>query len=386
MRTQRSLTAPYAAVQGLYWMTVCAASSFAAVYLLSLGYSNTGVGAILALGNLFGALLGPAVSARIDRGGRLTAFTAIPPMLLAVMLSVTALLLRPQRGAAATLLYILYLALVMAVNSPILKLYVDLTHGGHSVNYGVARAVGSLSYVVSAALLGVLAERAPSRMLSAAGLALAAALLLACLPLRRALPPRPAARAASSASTLGFLRANPQFCLLLLGILLVFYAHGTSSFFIQIARELGGDAGTVGWLNAYMAAIEVPVMLGIRRIRGKRSLSALLRLSFVFFSLRALGMLLAPSIPLLFAGLSFQAPGFAVYAAVVVDYIDETVPFEHSAKAQSLVFSMTTLASVLSGAVGGWLLDAAGVRAMLLAAFAVSAVGTLVALRALKSS
>ena len=166
MRTQRSLTAPYAAVQGLYWMTVCAASSFAAVYLLSLGYSNTGVGAILALGNLFGALLGPAVSARIDRGGRLTAFTAIPPMLLAVMLSVTALLLRPQRGAAATLLYILYLALVMAVNSPILKLYVDLTHGGHSVNYGVARAVGSLSYVVSAALLGVLAERAPSRMLS----------------------------------------------------------------------------------------------------------------------------------------------------------------------------------------------------------------------------
>ena len=386
MRTQRTLTAPYAAVQGLYWMSVCAASSFAAVYLLALGYSNTGVGAILALGNLFGALLGPAVSARIDRGGGLTAFSAIPPMLLTVMLSVTVLLLRPQRGAAATLLYILYLALIMAVNSPILKLYVDLTHGGHSVNYGAARAVGSLSYVVSSVLLGALAERAPTRTLSAAGLALAAALLAGCLPLRRALPPRPAPRAASATSTLGFLRGSPRFCLLLLGILLIFYAHGTASFFFQIARELGGDAGTVGWLNAYMAAIEVPVMLSIRRIRGKRSLGTLLRASFVFFSLRALGILLASNIPLLFAGLTFQALGFAVYAAVVVDYIDETVPFEHSAKAQSLVFSMNTLGSVLSSAVGGWLLDAAGVRAMLLAAFAVSAAGTLVALRALRSS
>lgn len=59
MKYDRSLTAAYAAVQAVFWMSVCVSVSFAAVYLQGLGYTNTQLGAILAAGNLLGATLGP---------------------------------------------------------------------------------------------------------------------------------------------------------------------------------------------------------------------------------------------------------------------------------------------------------------------------------------
>ena len=41
MERNLSLTAPYAAMQAVFWMTVCVSLTFAAVYLQGLGYSNT---------------------------------------------------------------------------------------------------------------------------------------------------------------------------------------------------------------------------------------------------------------------------------------------------------------------------------------------------------
>ena len=80
----------------------------------------------------------------------------------------------------------------------------------------------------------------------------------------------------------------------------------------------------------------------------------------------------------LFAALLLQAPSFALYAAVIVDYTDEVVSFADAAKAQSLVYSTTTLGSVLASIVSGRLFDVMGVRKTMLIACAVCAVGTTV--------
>lgn len=238
----------------------------------------------------------------------------------------------------------------------------------------------SLAYVLISALLGVWIERTSVRSLLFAGLALCGLQYVFWALLCRGADPRLVHSSDKRGSgMIGFVRQNPRFCVLLIGMVFLFFAHNTiSNFFINIARNVGGDTETMGWLNAFMAAVEVPVMLLIGRLRGKRSGAALLRFSFVFFTIKTLAVGLAPNVPVLFAALLLQAPSFALYAAVIVDYTDEVVSFADAAKAQSLVYSTTTLGSVLASIVSGRLFDVMGVRKTMLIACAVCAVGTTV--------
>ena len=129
-----------------------------------------------------------------------------------------------------------------------------------------------------------------------------------------------------------------------------------------------------------MAAVEIPVMFFFGRIRGGRKSVSLLRVSLIFFALKAAALPLASSVPMVFAVFLLQAPSFALYTAVIVDYVAETVPFEDSAKAQSLAFSMTTLGAVLASLVAGKLYDMLTVPQTLWIACAVTATGVLLAL------
>ena len=57
------LTIKYAALQGNYWMLFGSVFTFIAVFLLSRGFSAGGVGVLMALGNITGAVLQPWIAA-----------------------------------------------------------------------------------------------------------------------------------------------------------------------------------------------------------------------------------------------------------------------------------------------------------------------------------
>ena len=73
-KNRRFFNLAYAAVQGIYWMGFCICVAFAAVYMQYRGYSNTALGAVVALGNIAGFLLAPAVAALVDSSRRITIF------------------------------------------------------------------------------------------------------------------------------------------------------------------------------------------------------------------------------------------------------------------------------------------------------------------------
>ena len=384
MNQRSSLTAQYSAVQGSFWMGYCVTISFAAVYLQGLGYSNAELGLILAVGNLLGALLGPEVSARIDRSERLSAWGFVWPWLLIEAVLLGVLIAVPVKGAVTSVVFALYVAFSVSLNSINLKLFVDCVHGGQGVNYGVARSMGSAAFVLASVVLGILVKRLGVHVLPWAGLVMVALQAAAHWILRRGYAPA-AVRGGQSAhrgrTMLAFLRENPRFSVLLLGAALIFFGHNTgTNFLINVTRYVGGDESTLGVLNGFMAAVEIPVMFFFGRIRGGRKSVSLLRVSLLFFALKAAALPLASSVPMVFAVFLLQAPSFALYTAVIVDYVAETVPFEDSAKAQSLAFSMTTLGAVLASLVAGKLYDMLTVPQTLWIACAVTATGVLLAL------
>ena len=383
----KNLTVPYALLQAAFWMSVCVAIGFAAVYLQTLGYSNTQLGAILAVGNTLGAALGPALSARIDADRRFSAAGFVPPVLAVEAAALLLLALFPVKGMVTTLAFTVFLAFCLSVNSLILKLYVDAEHSGTALSFSTARGIGSLAYVLASAALGPLVVRAGVRVLPLTGLGLCAAQFFFTRRIARVLREAETAgvRTARGSSMREFLQKYPGFCVVLLGMVFVFFSHNVlCNFMINVTRNVGGGTEVMGWINAFMAATEIPVMLLFPRVRGRRSSFFFLRIACLFFTLKIVAIALASSVPALFAASLLQGPSFGLYAACAVDYVGDVVPFEDSAKAQSLFFTMTTVGSVFASLIAGRLYDVAGVSVTLWVGAAVCAVGMFIALLGLR--
>ena len=117
----------------------------------------------------------------------------------------------------------------------------------------------------------------------------------------------------------------------------------------------------MGYLNAFMAAMELPVMLLFSKFAKGKRVSTLLRLSLGAFALKTLDIALAPGVVILFLAHTLQAASFALYSCAVVPYLSKVIDHRNAAKAQSLAFSTTTFGSVLSSLIAGKLYDVTSV-------------------------
>ena len=377
-----NLTLPYAFIQASFWMSFCTAVSFASVYLLGLSYTNTELGLILALGNLLGALFGPELSALVDRSEKISASLLIPPVLSLQAVFLLILIVHPLKGGITSVAYTLYIAFTLTANSLNLKLYSDAVYHGLSINYGFARGIGSAAYVLLSMFLGILIERISVRLVPVSGLLMCAVQFAAFFLIRQKLPASAPSTDVSrkASSILGFFCGNRRFSLLLLGVALLFSSHNIiATFLINITNNVGGDTGTMGLINAFMAAMEIPVMLFYQSLFGRFRPGRLMRVAFLFFILKAIAIALAGSIPTLMAAFLLQAPSFALYTSAIVPYVYESVPYEDSAKAQSLAYTMTSIGSVLASLVGGFLFDHTTVTNTLWISFGICFVAAVIA-------
>ena len=378
----KPLTVPYAFIQAAFWMNFCTAVSFASVYLLGLSYNNSQLGLILALGNLLGAVLGPELSAVVDRSEKISASLLIPPVLFLQAAFLLLLIFHPAKGFLTSVAYTLYIAFTLTVNSLNLKLYSDAVYHGLSINYGFARGIGSAAYVLLSIFLGILIERISIRLVPISGLLMCALQFAAFCLIRKKLPfSAPSADVSHRASSIfDFFRSNRRFSILLLGIALLFSSHNIIvTFLINITNNVGGDTGTMGLINGFMAAVEIPVMLFYQSLFGRFRPGRLMRVAFVFFILKAAAIAMAGSIPTLMAAFLLQAPSFALYTAAIVPYVNEVIPYEDSAKAQSLAYTMTSIGSVLASLIGGFLYDRTTVTNTLWISFGICFVAAVIA-------
>ena len=146
---KKSLTVHYSLVQAAYWMNYSVSLGFAAVYLQALGYNNTQLGGIIASGHLLSTLLGPWLASCIDRSDRVTAKKLAPLLLAFQTAALVIMLFYPVKGLLTTVLYSVYICLSTTDNTLNLKLYTDASYSGIPLDYGFARGIGSLAYVLT---------------------------------------------------------------------------------------------------------------------------------------------------------------------------------------------------------------------------------------------
>ena len=391
----RKYTVYFSFHQITFWMSFCILVGYAAVYLSGLGYSNSALGLLLAIGSTCGFLLGTALSSLIDRGGKYSASAVAWPVLILQGILFLVLYLSPYCSTLTAVCFPAAHALLLSVNTVNLKIGSDLVHYKASVNYGVTRCLGAAAYLVLTALMGTLIAKLGIRIIPVLGvfvtllqLAANAVTAAALAKLSSRAQETKSETSAPSGKPLGvFLRQNPKYTLVLIGTALIFYAHNAcSTFLINIVEYAGGDTVTLGYLTAFMAAVEMPMMLLYSVFSRKKSCAWLLGASFIFFALKSVLFSIAKTIPMLYVAMAMQGPSFGLYSAAIVAYASLVIPYEDSAKGQSLAFSMTTVGGIFASFISGRLFDTLTVPATLWISVAVCVVGILLAFLGLEKN
>ncbi len=380
----------YSALQACMWMVYCVGISFSAVYMGYKGLSNTLLGAVQSVGMILGFAVASALASIIDRRGRFTVFHGIA-LLLTLQVCIMGLFsLADIRGALFCVLDCVLICSVTAVIPMNISLCFELARFGLGPDFGPARAIGSLGYALLAAAMGSMVMQLGEAVIPQIGL-LVAMLEAGCVAFTKwqlrgrteiSVSNDPAVKARSTPE---FIRANPRFAILLLGIIIIFFSHNVSNLFlINVVTAVGGDVSTVGGINSFTAFLELPAMFFYGAISHRFKCAGILRFSLIMFVLKTLGVALAPTVGLLYLAESLQGLSFAVYAPAIVYWTITTVSPEDSAKGQALAQGVTTVGACLASVLAGIMLDAMSVRSVLIISSLVCAVGCIVCMAGIK--
>lgn len=258
---------------------------------------------------------------------------------------------------------------------------------GKKLNFGIGRGMGSLSAAVIASTLGILVDRFGIRTIPVS-ISIGLLLFLFSLwifPFRKVPKERQqnltAAEKAPGSGALYFFRKYKKFTIVLLGSIMVYVSHVLiNSFAYQVIVEKGGSSTDMGIAMALAAIIELPTMFLFGYMQKKIRCDIWFRSCGIFFALKTLFSLLAPNMTVYYIIQIFQAFGWALISVSSVYYVNSIMEPQDVIKGQAY-FTMTyTIGTVLGALLGGWLIDLAGVSAMLIFGTAAASIGAVLML------
>ena len=391
MKRNRIFNIEYSAMQGLFWKLLCSVVSYAALFLQRRGYSGTETGIIMAVGNIMSFVLQPTVAAVADRSRRISLIGIISAISAVMICCMAATLLVPGRGAAVCVSYALCFCCVYLM-LPFANAFAGwLNTWRLNINFGVARGIGSLCYAILSLGLGRLIEKASPNVLPLTGVMLCILMLFLMALFARQYSRAPVAFVSGdrqkSRGLIAFLKNDRRFALLLVGIALTYFSHAAfTNFLINVVENVGGDSGEMGVCSFIAAIVELPVMFLFTRLLRRWRCSGLLKLSCVMFPVKMLACYLASDVYTLYGAQVIQMFAFGLYIPASVQYVNEVIAPADRVKGQALITSTTTLSAIAASFVCGALLDNLGVSAALLISAAVSALGALMVLPAVKKT
>lgn len=388
MKKDTLVSIEYGSAQGLYWMHYAASICYAAVYLRGLSFTNTDLGIVFGFGYGLGFVLSNLMGNWIDRYEKITASNMIALCLGLDAALVLYMYFFGKTDAMTMAVCGLQIGAGMCVGGLLTKQWVDLTHCGYRVDFGITRGLGSLAFTVMAASMGFVVEKYgvlvtyPVALVCIVGEIVVNGLLARKINALKSMEKE----VVTGDPLFVFVRNNGMFCLLLIGIMLIFFGHKVpDDYMINVVTEIGGNTAGMGALRAFAALLELPTMLLYRRIARRTNGTVLMMIAMITFSVKAFAFALAPSMGWLFGASCLQLISFALYTPAMVDYVNENVSYENSAKGQTMANSMIALGSVFSSFFGGMLYDNISVKGTLFVGAGVSSVGAILCVIALLS-
>lgn len=394
---EKRLNVSYAGIQATYWMVYAVVGSFASVFLLARGYSNSEIGVILAVANVVAVVLQPMVADFADRSKKVSLVGLIEIMTIVMMLFMVGLFVFQQKSLALSVIFLMLLAWHTSLQPLINSLNFKLEESGVKINFGVARSMGSLFYSILCAFMGTLVETYSVSIMPVSGVVVILMLLASLLATKKMFDKAAAAKLSGgmeeTAATvkeaaaddeeeinlIDFLKRNKVFLILNIGVLGIFFSNNVlNNYMIQIVTNVGGDSEDMGRILSIMAFLEIPLMVCAGSLRKKFSCELMLKVAAVGFTIKIALHYMATSVAMLYFAQLFQLISFGLFLPVMVMFINEVMSKGEAVKGQAFFTMMSTVASIIGSLVGGVILDLSGAKMLTLVATLITAAGTVI--------
>jgi PPP family 3-phenylpropionic acid transporter len=256
--------------------------------------------------------------------------------------------------------------------------------GDDRAGYGRIRAWGSISFVVSTALVGFLIGRAGTQALFAAWIPALLVTALIALGLPRS---RRASATGSIWSGASRVVRAPGLGAFLAAAFVMWAATAAISSFLSVRLyDLGAGAEAAGAAWVVGSVVEIPIMFAFPRLSARFGSHRLLVVGAASFAARGILYAVAGTPEVLVAGAVLEGMGYGLFFVASVGYVAELAPPRRIATAQGVLSAVTFgLASITGASVGGVIASVLTIPGL----FAVAAVvgvaavlGVILALRA----
>lgn len=375
---QKNLTARYAVTQFFYSAVYSASGIFATTYLLGRGLSPGLAGTLLALAGILACLTQPMLASFADR-----AKTFVLPRLMVALclLCITCFGLQMLPGLpllAASILYVLGFWCGDTMAPLVNALCVACNEAGYTVNFGIARGLGSAASAIASLALGYIIAKLGNVWMFCLfiGFELIAMIAIAGFPNL----PKTAFRssAAKCCSIWEFFAKYRWFSFSLLGIgcLAIFHCM-IENYMIAIMGRLGGDSSHVGTALFIACISGAPVIFLFQTFRRRCKNNTLIIISALCFLAKSVLIFFARSITTVYAIQLLQTCTYALLCPAQVYYAGEKVHVSDMVKGQAFVTAVFSLGCSAGNFLGGQLLGIS-VDAMLIAGMVTALLGTVI--------
>lgn len=392
---QKKLNFDYAVIQAIYWMLYSAAGIYVAVFLLDKGYSNTSIGAVIAVGSLLAILLQAIIASITDKIARITNISMIKILIAVLFILVVAVLLIGEKSIALTIAYIGLIVIHTAMHPFVNALSFTLEDTGYQVSYGLGRSMGSLAGGTLGFVNGYLvAWFNPDIVLYGALINLILMAIVIFMTDKHYKSGTASVTATATGadavngetlpdvqtiSMMDFVRRNKIFMVMSLGIVGLFFGNVIlENFTIQIVEGIGGDTEQMGLVIFLLSIFEMPAMLGFNKLKARFSYVFLLRVAAVFFTLKIIVMYLADSMFVIYLAQLCQILGYGLLFPALVSFIDSIMDKGEAMRGQAIFTTALTIGNVLGSVFGGMILDAYDSKTLLLISSIISVVGSII--------
>ena len=399
------LNSGYGAIFGTYWIIYAVVSSFASVFMLAKGYTNSQIGITLAAANVLAVVMQPLIADFVDRSKRLDVIGTTTIMTVCMMIFTIGMLTFKGGSLGLCVVFVLLIAFHTVLQPLFNSLAFRLEEAGVSINFGIARSVGSLAYSIFCAVFGTIVDHLGINVMPAAS-ELSCLLLIASLAFtgyyfrkgkalqggikntepaagRKQEDGQPSEELEEEINLVQFIRRNKMFFIMNLGVLGLFFSNAVlNNYMAQICTGVGGTTEDMGRILGVMAFLEIPTMVFFKQLRGRFSCQFLLKVAAIGFTVKIAICWIANSVVLLYIGQLFQPVSFALFLPGMVYFSDEMMSRGEAVKGQALYTTMITITTIFATLLGGVILDGSGPKMLTFVSTLLSAAGALVVILA----
>ena len=392
------LNSGYGAIFGTYWIIYAVVSSFASVFMLAKGYTNSQIGMTLAAANILAVIMQPLIADFVDRSKRLDVIGTTEIMTVCMMIFTIGMFSFKGGSLGLCVVFVLLIAFHTVLQPLFNSLAFRLEEAGVSINFGIARSVGSLAYSIFVAIFGTIVEHFGINVMPIAS-ELSCLLLIASLAFtgyyfnkgKKQAPQRKIEQDAAEEiaeakaeeeveiNLVQFIKRNKMFFIMNLGVLGIYFSNAVlNNYMAQICDGVGGSTEDMGRILGVMAFLEIPTMVFFKQLRRRFSCQFLLKIAAIGFTVKIAICWLANSVIMLYIGQLFQPVSFALFLPGMVYFSDEMMSKGEAVKGQALFTTMITITTIFATLFGGMILDASGSKMLTFVSTLLTAAGALV--------